>query len=97
MRQTDTPLPLNDNYDMLLLSSELSNCNCNEQLIEVDCMILQARKLQERGWQPRWFRKDEGGCYHYIGGYWEAREQKNWDGIPDIFGQNVDPTCSIED
>uniref|UniRef100_A0A166HTE2 Uncharacterized protein n=1 Tax=Daucus carota subsp. sativus TaxID=79200 RepID=A0A166HTE2_DAUCS len=30
-----------------------------------------ARKLQERGWQPRWFRKDEEGCYRYVGGYWK--------------------------
>ncbi|GAB2225251.1 hypothetical protein Droror1_Dr00006042 [Drosera rotundifolia] len=33
----------------------------------------QARKMQESGWEPRWFQKDEDGCYRYIGGYWEAR------------------------
>lgn len=49
----------------------------------------QARKLQEKGWQPRWFRKDgEDDCYRYVGGYWETREKGNWDGIPNIFGQN---------
>lgn len=48
---------------------------------------MQARKLQERGWQPRWFQKDEDGCYRYTGGYWEARDKHNWEGIPDIFGQ----------
>lgn len=61
--------------------------------------VLQARKLQERGWQPRWFRKDkEDGCYRYIGGYWETREKRYWDGIPNIFGQGSDsPSCLIEE
>ncbi|KAJ8618891.1 hypothetical protein MRB53_015077 [Persea americana] len=48
----------------------------------------QSRKLQERGWKPRWFVKDkESGTYRYTGGYWEAREQRNWESCPDIFGQ----------
>ena len=60
--------------------------------------MIQARKLQERGWQPRWFQKDEDGRYRYKGGYWEASEQKKWDGIPDIFGQSSDlPSCSGEE
>ncbi|KAG6419815.1 hypothetical protein SASPL_116327 [Salvia splendens] len=46
----------------------------------------QARKMQEQGWKPRWFAKDSNS-YRYIGGYWEAREQSNWEGCPDIFGQ----------
>lgn len=59
--------------------------------------MVQARKMQERGWQPRWFKKDEDGCFRYIGGYWETREKNNWDGIPDIFGQSCDlPSCSEE-
>jgi len=49
---------------------------------------LQARRLQEKGWKPRWFKKDDDDSYCYVGGYWEAREKGNWDGIPDIFGQN---------
>jgi len=58
-------------------------------------LIIQARKMQERGWQPRWFKKDDDGCYRYIGGYWETREKNNWNGIPDIFGQSCDlPSCS---
>ncbi|KAF4378706.1 hypothetical protein F8388_006157 [Cannabis sativa] len=57
-----------------------------------------ARKLQERGWQPRWFQRDEDGCYRYKGGYWETREQRNWNGIPDVFGQSTDmPSCSVEE
>ncbi|KAH7447555.1 hypothetical protein KP509_01G111700 [Ceratopteris richardii] len=46
-----------------------------------------ARKLQERGWQPRWFHKPKGkDTYQYIGGYWEARSTGNWSSCPDIFG-----------
>jgi len=49
--------------------------------------LFQARTLQEKGWQPRWFRKGKGkDTYEYIGGYWEAREKGRWDGCPDIFG-----------
>ncbi|GLT84999.1 hypothetical protein SLE2022_032020 [Rubroshorea leprosula] len=46
-----------------------------------------ARKMQERGWKPRWFARDKGSdTYRYLGGYWEAREQRNWDSCPNIFG-----------
>lgn len=49
---------------------------------------IQARKMQESGWRPRWFAKDKAsGTYRYMGGYWEAREKRNWDTCPDIFGQ----------
>ncbi|KAJ9166617.1 hypothetical protein P3X46_021338 [Hevea brasiliensis] len=48
----------------------------------------QARKMQESGWKPRWFVKDKGSdSYRYVGGYWEARQQGNWESCPDIFGQ----------
>ncbi|KAK6947604.1 Oxysterol-binding protein [Dillenia turbinata] len=47
-----------------------------------------SRKLQENGWKPRWFsREGEDGPFRYVGGYWEAREQRNWDGCPNIFGE----------
>lgn len=59
----------------------------NSEKLRLEQLQRQARKLQERGWQPRWFQKDEDGCYHYVGGYWEAREKQNWGGIPNIFGQ----------
>ncbi|XP_042436493.1 oxysterol-binding protein-related protein 1D-like isoform X2 [Zingiber officinale] len=56
----------------------------------------QARKLQEKGWQPRWFRRNrEDDCYQYVGGYWEARKQRKWDEIPDVFGKG-DDLLSIE-
>ncbi|XP_074583203.1 oxysterol-binding protein-related protein 1D-like isoform X2 [Curcuma longa] len=68
----------------------------NSEKLRLEQLQRQARKLQEKGWQPRWFRKDrEDDCYQYVGGYWEAREQGNWDGIPDIFGQG-DNLLSIE-
>lgn len=50
-------------------------------------MPMQARKMQEKGWKPRWFAKDKGSAtYKYIGGYWKAREEGKWDECPDIFG-----------
>ncbi|XP_042048641.1 oxysterol-binding protein-related protein 1D-like [Salvia splendens] len=62
----------------------------NAEKLRLEQLQRQARKLQDRGWQPRWFGKDEDGCYRYMGGYWEAREKHKWDGIPDIFGQPCD-------
>ncbi|XP_031476243.1 oxysterol-binding protein-related protein 1D isoform X1 [Nymphaea colorata] len=60
----------------------------NAEKLRLEQLQRQARKLQEGGWQPRWFKKDkEDGCYRYVGGYWEARAKRQWDGIPDIFGQ----------
>ncbi|KAL7134984.1 hypothetical protein ABFS83_11G062400 [Erythranthe nasuta] len=70
----------------------------NAEKLRLEQLQRQARKLQDRGWQPRWFRKDEEGCYSYKGGYWEAREKHNWEEIPDIFGQPCDfPTCVSEE
>lgn len=49
---------------------------------------MQSRKLQESGWKPRWFHRDsEEGTFRYVGGYWEGRERKQWDGCLDIFGE----------
>ncbi|KAL3845566.1 hypothetical protein ACJIZ3_002969 [Penstemon smallii] len=60
----------------------------NAEKLRLEQRQRQARNMQERGWKPRWFAKDEGSdMYRYIGGYWEAREQKKWDSCPDIFGQ----------
>lgn len=68
----------------------------NAEKLRLEQLQRQARKLQERGWQPRWFRKDkEDGCYRYAGGYWEAREKRNWGEILDIFGQQSDSTSVI--
>ncbi|OAY59757.1 hypothetical protein MANES_01G057000v8 [Manihot esculenta] len=51
-------------------------------------ILVQSRKLQERGWKPRWFQREgEDGPFRYGGGYWEAREQGNWEGCPNIFGE----------
>lgn len=59
----------------------------NAEKLRLEQLQRQARRLQEKGWQPRWFSKDDDDSYRYVGGYWEAREKGNWDGIPDIFGQ----------
>jgi len=58
-------------------------------VVVIDCLnVIQARKMQESGWKPRWFAKDKAsGTYRYVGGYWEARQRGNWDSCPDIFGQ----------
>ncbi|AES72125.1 putative oxysterol-binding protein [Medicago truncatula] len=69
----------------------------NAEKLRLEQLQRQARKMQERGWQPRWFKKHDDGSYRYMGGYWEAREKNNWDGISDIFGQGCDlPSCSEE-
>ncbi|KAI3464462.1 hypothetical protein Pfo_021125 [Paulownia fortunei] len=60
----------------------------NAEKVRLEQRQRQARTMQERGWKPRWFAKDKGSdTYRYIGGYWEAREQGNWESCPDIFGQ----------
>ncbi|OVA20535.1 Oxysterol-binding protein [Macleaya cordata] len=70
----------------------------NAEKLRLEQLQRQARRLQERGWQPRWFRKDkEDDCYRYVGGYWEARENKKWDEIPDIFGQSSDASPCVEE
>ncbi|CAA0818378.1 Oxysterol-binding protein-related protein 1D [Striga hermonthica] len=67
----------------------------NAEKLRLEQLQRQARKLQDRGWHPRWFRKDEEGCYRYIGGYWEAREKGSWEDIPDIFRQPCELPVSL--
>ncbi|CAK7328549.1 unnamed protein product [Dovyalis caffra] len=60
----------------------------NDEKLRLEQRQRQARKMQERGWKPRWFVKEKGSeTYRYIGGYWEAKEKGNWESCPDIFGQ----------
>ncbi|CAJ1971837.1 unnamed protein product [Sphenostylis stenocarpa] len=60
----------------------------NSEKLRLEQRQRQARKMQESGWEPRWFAKDKAsGTYRYIGGYWEARKHGNWNSCPDIFGQ----------
>ncbi|KMT20008.1 hypothetical protein BVRB_1g000290 [Beta vulgaris subsp. vulgaris] len=60
----------------------------NAEKLRLEQRQRQARKMQERGWKARWFAKDkETDTYRFVGGYWEAREQLNWESCPDIFGQ----------
>ncbi|CAN6816549.1 unnamed protein product [Brassica oleracea] len=59
----------------------------NEEKLRLEQRQRQARKMQERGWKPKWFTKEEGSeAYRYKGGYWEARESRSWEDCPDIFG-----------
>ncbi|XP_074557734.1 oxysterol-binding protein-related protein 1C-like [Curcuma longa] len=61
----------------------------NAEKLRLEERQRQARMMQETGWKPRWFEKDRGsGAYRYVGGYWESREQGNWQGCLDIFGHN---------
>ncbi|KAG6477970.1 hypothetical protein ZIOFF_061402 [Zingiber officinale] len=59
----------------------------NDEKLRLEKRQRQARQMQEKGWKPRWFAKDKGSAtYKYIGGYWKAREEGQWDECPDIFG-----------
>uniref|UniRef100_A0A1J3FDV1 Oxysterol-binding protein-related protein 1A n=4 Tax=Noccaea caerulescens TaxID=107243 RepID=A0A1J3FDV1_NOCCA len=60
----------------------------NAEKLRLEQRQRQAREMQERGWKPKWFRKErESETYRYVGGYWEARDSGRWDDCPDIFGQ----------
>ncbi|WZZ57231.1 oxysterol-binding protein-related protein 1D [Brassica napus] len=67
----------------------------NAEKLRLEQLQRQARRLQEKGWKPRWFEKDEEGNYRYVGGYWEAREKKNWDKITDIFKKQQQQRNSV--
>lgn len=68
----------------------------NAEKLRLEMRQRMSRKLQEDGWRPRWFeREGEDGPYHYKGGYWEAREQGNWDGCPNIFGEIIEAPSSF--
>lgn len=60
----------------------------NAEKLRLETRQRMSRKLQENGWKPRWFEKDgEDGTYKYVGGYWEKREEQNWEDCPNIFGE----------
>ena len=60
----------------------------NSEKLRLETRQRMARKMQDNGWKPRWFDRDtEDGPFRYTGGYWEAREQRKWDGCRDIFGE----------
>ncbi|XP_062146449.1 oxysterol-binding protein-related protein 2A isoform X1 [Alnus glutinosa] len=69
-----------------LENGEYDKANAEKQRLERRQRM--SRKLQENGWKPRWFQREgDNGPFRYVGGYWEAREQANWDGCPNIFGE----------
>ncbi|KAG2267994.1 hypothetical protein Bca52824_062549 [Brassica carinata] len=67
----------------------------NAEKLRLEQLQRQARRLQEKGWKPRWFEKDEEGNYRYVGGYWEAREKKDWEKITDIFKKQQQQRNSV--
>ncbi|KAL5225264.1 hypothetical protein ABZP36_011903 [Zizania latifolia] len=61
----------------------------NSEKLRLETRQRMARKMQESGWKPRWFQRDtEDGTFRYVGGYWEAREQRKWVSCNDIFGNS---------
>ncbi|EEF32593.1 Oxysterol-binding protein, putative [Ricinus communis] len=71
-----------------LENGEYEKANAEKQRLEKRQRL--SRKLQEHGWKPRWFQREgEDGAFCYGGGYWEAREQRNWEECPDIFEKAV--------
>uniref|UniRef100_A0A0A9H0Z7 Uncharacterized protein n=1 Tax=Arundo donax TaxID=35708 RepID=A0A0A9H0Z7_ARUDO len=63
--------------------------NANAEKLRLETRQRMARKMQESGWKPRWFQRDgKDGTFRYVGGYWEAREQRKWVGCNDIFGNS---------
>ncbi|GMJ15068.1 OSBP(oxysterol binding protein)-related protein 2A [Hibiscus trionum] len=70
-----------------LENGEFDKANAEKQRLEKRQRM--SRKMQENGWKPRWFKKDGDGPFYYAGGYWEAREQGNWDGCPNIFSEEL--------
>ncbi|XP_022845972.1 oxysterol-binding protein-related protein 2A-like isoform X1 [Olea europaea var. sylvestris] len=69
----------------------------NSEKLRLEMRQRMSRKLQENGWQPRWFQRDcKDGSFRYVGGYWEAREQGKWDRCPNIFGEISEGPNSFE-
>ncbi|KAL8256006.1 hypothetical protein R6Q59_031073 [Mikania micrantha] len=59
----------------------------NAEKLRLERRQRMSRKLQENGWKPRWFEKDdENGTYKYVGGYWENRG-RDWEDCLNIFGE----------
>ncbi|KAM7257566.1 hypothetical protein ACFE04_013307 [Oxalis oulophora] len=90
---TDTRLRPDQRH---LENGEYEKANLEKQRLERRQRM--SRKLQENGWHPRWFqRKSEDGPFCYSGGYWEAREQGEWDGCLDIFGEIIEDTANCSE
>ncbi|XP_023539848.1 oxysterol-binding protein-related protein 2A-like isoform X1 [Cucurbita pepo subsp. pepo] len=71
-----------------LENGEYEKANAEKQRLERRQRI--SRKLQDNGWKPRWFHRegeDTDEPYKYMGGYWEARKERKWDGCLDVFGE----------
>ncbi|KAL6979728.1 Oxysterol-binding protein-related protein 2A [Sarracenia purpurea var. burkii] len=63
----------------------------NAEKLRLERRQRMSRKLQENGWNPRWFRREgEDGPFRYMGGYWEAREHGKWDRCSQIFAEIIE-------
>ncbi|KAH9298701.1 hypothetical protein KI387_030383, partial [Taxus chinensis] len=70
----------------------------NSEKLRLEQKQREAYKLQEKGWQPHWFKREkERSTYRYVGGYWEARANACWEGCPDIFGPRVPDTFQVQE
>ncbi|KAI4371440.1 hypothetical protein MLD38_019675 [Melastoma candidum] len=84
--QTDSRLRPDQRH---LENGEYEKANAEKQRLEKRQRM--SRKIQESGWEPRWFRREgEEGPFRYTSGYWESGEQTRWDGCPNIFGEFIE-------
>ncbi|GJN09387.1 hypothetical protein PR202_ga27390 [Eleusine coracana subsp. coracana] len=52
----------------------------NTEKLRLETRQRMARRVQENGWKPKWFKREsEEQTFRYSGGYWEAREKGKWD------------------
>ncbi|KAF8032842.1 hypothetical protein BT93_D1660 [Corymbia citriodora subsp. variegata] len=73
-----------------LENGEYEKANAEKQRLEKRQRM--SRNCKKMGGSPDGSRDGEDGPFHYVGGYWEARQQSKWEGCLDIFGEFCDDT-----
>ncbi|KAK4791467.1 hypothetical protein SAY86_031880 [Trapa natans] len=63
--------------DSRLGPDQLYLVNGEFEMANAEKLRLEQRQLQDKG----------SNTFRYTGGYWEAREQGNWESCPNLFGQ----------
>eukprot|EP00897_Mesotaenium_endlicherianum_P000979 jgi/Mesen1/10882/ME000935S10226 len=62
----------------------------NEEKLRLEQRQRRARKEQEGGWAPTWFKQGgPHGTFLYQGGYWESRERSDWSMCTNIFAPDI--------
>ena len=102
---TDSRLRTDQRY---LENGDLKLANAEKQRLEEKQR--RRRKRMEEAKQdhiPRYFVKEEDKyaddesanyiSYRYVGDYWKDRKEKNWEGMPDLFGPDAPEGSSEED